>query len=442
MSKTKKGNGKHLTYSDRAYIEQELLQNSSFRSISATLGKDPSTISKEVRLHSKKVPSYHDLKRCSLCKSFKECTDMLMICLECDKDCWHCDTNHQVAKECSKYNPFTCPKLVKPPYVCNGCEKRNYCREAKRFYRAKQAQKDYEKTLSETRSGINMTSEELRQLNELVSPLILKGQPLSHIFAVPSDEIPVCRRTLYNYLDQRVFFFFNIGLSRRVRYKPRKKKTSPRTREIIQVYRNKRTYKDFEHFMEAHPDLDVVEMDTVKGGNASGKCLLTLLFRSCNFMLVILLIVSGINLYVTADDIVMYEGDTLRGWQVDAYWSNGQKNISVVSDVSQQIDVKLTVSYYAPISSMTKALSPGTVSFSIPNIGSVRRSGAAFVPITAADQTDSDWNCTYNAETDSYIFTNKNTFEADKPLSGGFEMLWHLNTRECMNGYERIENPI
>ena len=289
MSHSLKGNGKHLTFSDRVYIEQELLQNSSFRSISATLGKDPSTISKEVRLHSKKVPSYHDLKRCSLCKSFKECTDMLMICLECDKDCWHCDTNHQVAKECSKYNPFTCPKLVKPPYVCNGCEKRNYCREAKRFYRAKQAQKDYEKTLSETRSGINMTSEELRQLNELVSPLILKGQPLSHIFAVHSDEIPVCRRTLYNYLDQRVFQARNIDLPRRVRYKPRKKKTSPRTREIIQVYRNKRTYKDFEHFMEAHPDLDVVEMDTVKGGNASGKCLLTLLFRSCNFMLVILL---------------------------------------------------------------------------------------------------------------------------------------------------------
>ncbi len=30
-------------------------------------------------------------------------------------------------------------------------------------------------------------------------------------------------------------------------------------------------------------------MDTVKGGRAAGKCLLTLLFRSCNFMLVILL---------------------------------------------------------------------------------------------------------------------------------------------------------
>lgn len=41
--------------------------------------------------------------------------------------------------------------------------------------------------------------------------------------------------------------------------------------------------------MEAHPDVDVVEMDTVKGGRASGKCLLTFLFRSCSFMLVILL---------------------------------------------------------------------------------------------------------------------------------------------------------
>lgn len=41
-----------------------------------------------------------------------------------------------------------------------------------------------------------MTSEELSELNELISPLILKGQPLSHFFVVHADEIPVCRRTL------------------------------------------------------------------------------------------------------------------------------------------------------------------------------------------------------------------------------------------------------
>ena len=40
-------NQKHLTLSDRVYIEQELLQGSTFRSIANTLHKDPSTISKE-----------------------------------------------------------------------------------------------------------------------------------------------------------------------------------------------------------------------------------------------------------------------------------------------------------------------------------------------------------------------------------------------------------
>ena len=134
-----------------------------------------------------------------------------------------------------------------------------------------------------------MTPEELQELNDLISPLILKGQPLSHIFAVHADEIPVCRRTLYNYLDQSVFKARNIDLPRRVRYKKRKKRKEPTPRHKQQEYRNRRTYKDFEVYMAAHPETDVVEMDTVKGNRSSGKCLLTLLFRSCSFMLIILL---------------------------------------------------------------------------------------------------------------------------------------------------------
>ena len=58
MSRIIKGNGKHLTYSDRVYIEQELMQRSSFRSIASTLGKDPSTISKEIRLHCAIAPPW------------------------------------------------------------------------------------------------------------------------------------------------------------------------------------------------------------------------------------------------------------------------------------------------------------------------------------------------------------------------------------------------
>lgn len=135
-----------------------------------------------------------------------------------------------------------------------------------------------------------MTPEELSDLDAIISPLIKKGQPLSHIFAVHADDIPICRRTLYNYLDQRVFEARNIDLHRRVRYKKRRSNNnSPKNRNLIQAYRNKRTYKDFEFYMEKHPDASVVELDTVKGTRDAGKCLMTLLFRSCNFMIIILL---------------------------------------------------------------------------------------------------------------------------------------------------------
>lgn len=135
----------------------------------------------------------------------------------------------------------------------------------------------------------NMTPEELSELNDLISPLVLKGQPLSHIFAVHKDGIPVCRRTRYNYFDQCVFKARSIDLPHCVRYKKRKHSSKPRKNDYPQPYRNKRTYVDFERFMEAHPDVDVVEMDTVKGSRKKGKCLLTLLFRNCSFMMIILL---------------------------------------------------------------------------------------------------------------------------------------------------------
>ena len=42
-------NQKHLTLTERIYIEQELIQGSTFSRIASMLHKDPSTISKEVK---------------------------------------------------------------------------------------------------------------------------------------------------------------------------------------------------------------------------------------------------------------------------------------------------------------------------------------------------------------------------------------------------------
>jgi IS30 family transposase len=50
---TQKGNQKHLTLSDRINIEKGLNNNDSFAAIAKVVHKDPTTISKEVRKHSK-----------------------------------------------------------------------------------------------------------------------------------------------------------------------------------------------------------------------------------------------------------------------------------------------------------------------------------------------------------------------------------------------------
>ena len=292
-----KHNQKHLTISDRLYIEQELLQGTTFKAIANVLHKDPTTISKEIKRARILIPRDRFTRKCRQCYFYDSCSARN----SCRKIKEHpiFNTCRPLCKKCYRWNPqdecpnfleFTCNRCTRAPYVCNSCPKQRSCFLEHYIYDAKKAHRLYEQTLSKSREGINMTPEELRKLNDLISPLILKGQPLSHIFAVHADEIPVCRRTLYNYLDQRVFQARNIDLPRRVRYKKRKKNSEPRkNKNLQQVYRNKRTFVDFERFMAAHPDLDVVEMDTVKGSRAAGKCLLTLLFRSCSFMLIILL---------------------------------------------------------------------------------------------------------------------------------------------------------
>ena len=287
MNKNRKEYQKHLTLSDRIYIEQGLLQKMSFKEIAEFLRKDPSTISKEVQRSLEPARGY--ARRCEACKLYKTCTKQ-HVCKDkvCTRRCKACYPK-DVIKLCKDFEPFLCEKRHKAPYACNGCDLRKDCPLTQQIYVAKHAQRKYEKRLSESRQGISLSFEELSELNDLVSPLVQKGQPLSHIFATHKDEIPCCRRTLYNYFDRQVLTARNIDLPRRVRYKKRKVKKEPSEKTLSSAYRNGRTYKDFERYMEQHPDSDVVELDTVLGRRGTKRRLLTMLFRKSHFMLIFLI---------------------------------------------------------------------------------------------------------------------------------------------------------
>lgn len=277
----------HMNLSDRIVIEQGLRDGKTFREIAAELHRDPTTISKEVKRSVGYDPNSFTGVDCKLAKNCRRTN----LC--CGTDCSaYCKTCPAVdcTSVCRNWAPGRCELLKHPPYVCNGCFKRTGCRLNKVVYQAKDAQRLYEKKRSNSRKGINMTKEQLSELNRLVSPLILQHQSLSHIYATHSTEIGVSRTTLYKYIAEGCLDARTMDLPRKIRYKKRKKaqnKREPRSSDY--KYRTGRTYRHFEYFTIDHPELDVIEMDTVKGSRKKGPCLLTMLFRSSNLMLIFLL---------------------------------------------------------------------------------------------------------------------------------------------------------
>ncbi|GAB6106721.1 IS30 family transposase [Fusibacter bizertensis] len=275
--------GKHLTTEDRNIIEEALNENSTLKSIAERLYKDPTTISKEVKRN--RISSTQSKSNLlASCSNRKACTQKHLCSAVCDRMCKKCTTMN-CFKICPQYIVKKCIHLSHFPHVCNGCKQKINCHHEKYHYRAKVAQTNYEEVLKSCRQGIGITPIELNELDGLISPLILKGQSIAHIFAHHNDEIDCSERTLYNYFDMNAFTARNIDLPRKVRYKPRKK---AKLAKKSGAYRNSRTYKDFNTYLDLNPGTSVVEMDTVIG-RKGGKVLLTLFFRNCSLMIALLL---------------------------------------------------------------------------------------------------------------------------------------------------------
>ena len=184
------------------------------------------------------------------------------------RPCWSCG---KCSDTCSSYVKYTCPKLSKPPYVCNGCADRSKCCLEKAFYRATVAQKEYDLLKSESRSGFAISETELKQLDDIVSPLIKKGQSIHHISIHHPDEIMKSERTLYKYVNNGLFSARNIDMPRTVRMRPRK--TQPTALKVDKSCRINRTYDDYQLYLLENPDTPVCQLDSVEGIKGSAVLL-------------------------------------------------------------------------------------------------------------------------------------------------------------------------
>lgn len=278
----KKYKGKHLTIHDRTFIEDALTAGNILRDIADRLGKDTTTISKEI----KRIRIFKESQTQFFggCINRSKCNKKHLCNANCNGLCKKCMTLNCYGT-CPDFTVKTCHITKKFPHVCNGCETKTTCKLNKYRYSAKHAEASYRDNLETSRSGINITKSELANLDRLISPLVLKGQPVSHIYANHKDEIGCSERTLYNYIDLGLLAVRNIDLRRKVKYKPRKVKKITKEKTS---HRIGKSYIDFCAYMELNPDTDVVEMDTVIGIKG-GKVLLTLFFRKSFLMVAILL---------------------------------------------------------------------------------------------------------------------------------------------------------
>lgn len=275
---------KHLTLLNREDIEKLLKAGFKFYQIAENIQKDPTTISKEIRKYrTEHYPSNFNNKS-NYCKNKKSCRIMNLCNSNCHSECRRCGKCNSI---CSQYELDLCEKLLKPPYVCNACNNYVQCRKIKYVYWASEAQKKYESSLVSSRQGINISENDLKKLDNLISPLIRQGQSIKLIYRNHKDEIPCKVNCLYNYIDAGLLSVKNIDLPRRVKYKVRNKTNKSKVKKDYS-YRVGRTYEDFKKFLEENSNINVVEMDTVEGIKG-GKVLLTMIFRNFNFMIARLL---------------------------------------------------------------------------------------------------------------------------------------------------------
>lgn len=251
----------HLTLEERRIILTGIINGSTKTAIARTIGKDKSTVGKEIKLH--RILTHK-------CKMPLECNHYR-----------RCPFDRQCTPDCPQYEPFRCSRRDRTPGACNGCSNWSRCRFDKYQYCPEDAQMDYRTTLINSREGVNLTSQEAKAMADIIKPLLAQGQSPFQI-VTNHPELGICEKTLYNYIENGVFHEISgitvMDLRRQVSRKISKKKSKGYKKRADRRYLKGRTYKDYREYMAENPDVFVTQMDTVYNDETSGPFIQTFKF--------------------------------------------------------------------------------------------------------------------------------------------------------------------
>jgi len=276
---------KFFTYEERLELQKYLKESLSFKEISRRLDKDPTTISREVRKYNSEVATGYPGYPFNACKSRFNCRKKNLCGTNCTrKTAAYCKICPSCNENCPDFILEICTARFRVPYVCNGCETLGRCSLLKSIYEAEHAHVKAHKSISEARSGLCVSEEEVERLNAIISPLVRNGQSVHQVYVTHENELMCSEKTIYNYIDACLFDVRNIDLPRKVKFRERYKKAEFKVDKGCRIGRN---HEDFLVFVGKNPDISVVQMDSVIGSKG-GKCLLTIHFVDTSLMLAFL----------------------------------------------------------------------------------------------------------------------------------------------------------
>lgn len=251
----------HLTLEERRIILTGITNGSTKTAIAQTIGKDKSTVGKEIKLHRALA---HKCKMPLECNNYRKCV-----------------YGRQCVSDCPEYDPFRCSRRDRSPGACNGCPNWSHCRFDKYQYCPEDAQMDYRSTLVDSRQGVNLTVQEARVMAAIIGPLLQQGQSPYQI-VTDHPELGISEKTLYNYIEGDVFHeIANItvmDLRRQVSRKISRKKSNGYKKRADRKYLQGRTYRDYRQYMTENPDVFVTQMDTVYNDETNGPFIQTFKF--------------------------------------------------------------------------------------------------------------------------------------------------------------------
>ena len=163
----------YITYEERMEVENCLFNGKSFGEIAKELGKDRSTISREVRKHSVIERSGYGANGYNACVHRDGCTKVHVCSGSCTRQSLkYCKMCNSCNDNCPDFEEQICVTRFKPPYVCNSCPERNRCTLEKTVYYAAKAHSKAQAHISESRKGVMTTEHEMSRLNAFVHRLL------------------------------------------------------------------------------------------------------------------------------------------------------------------------------------------------------------------------------------------------------------------------------